>query len=168
MTKTMLATLAALTITGCIIGDEPTSSNGALELTASQQSDLTRARQATDPFHSVAAAEAAGFGNSGLPCIEGQGFHWLDPALLGNLDVTTPAAVMYTPDDKGALKLIALEWITPITDPSQTPPTLFGQTFHGPEHVDGVPFDFYGLHVWAWVNNNTGLFSDTNPKIHCN
>jgi hypothetical protein len=167
MIKTVLATLTALAFTGCVIGDSGTSDTGAYELTALQQSDLNRARQATDAFHSVAAIEAAGYANSGLPCFEGQGFHWLNPSLLGSLDVTTPAAVMYTPDDKGVLKLIALEWITPISDPSQTPPTLFGQTFHGPEHVDGVPFDFYGLHVWAWLNNGSGLFSDTNPKIHC-
>ena len=168
MLKTVLATLAALAFTGCVIGDESTSNNGALELTTMQQSDLVKARQATDAFHSVAAAEAAGYGNSGLPCFEGQGFHWLNPSRLGSLDVTAPAAVMYIPDSTGALKLLALEWITPISDPAQTPPTLFGQTFHGPEHVDGVPFDFYGLHVWAWLSNGTGLFSDTNPKIHCN
>ena len=167
MLKTVLATLAALAFTGCVIGDASTSNDGAFELSPAQQSDLVKARQATDAFHSVAAAEAAGYGNSGLPCIAGQGFHWLKGSLLGNLDVTTPAALLYFPDDTGALKLLAIEWITPISDPAQTAPTLFGQTFHGPEHVDGVPFDFYGLHVWTWLANGTGLFSDTNPKIRC-
>ncbi|TMQ20072.1 MAG: hypothetical protein E6J91_04765 [Deltaproteobacteria bacterium] len=102
-----------------------------------------------------------------MPCIEGQGFHWLKPSLLGNHDVTTPAALLYFRDDDGELELIAIEWITPISSSTQTADVLFGQTFHGPEHVDGVPFDFFGLHVWAQLNNRTGLFSDTNPRISC-
>ena len=167
MTRTVFAALATLSFAGCVIGDESTSSNGALEISAMKPSDLVRARQATVAFHDIAVAEAAGYANSGLPCFEGQGFHWLKPSLLGSTDVTTPAAVMYIPDDTGAMKLIALEWITPISSSTQQPDFLFGQTFHGPEEEEGVPFTFFNLHVWAWEQNQTGLFSDLNPKIHC-
>jgi hypothetical protein len=171
MIKTALATLTALAFTGCVIGDESTSSNGANEsgsLESSRlQRDLAAARRATAAFQDIAKAEAAGYANSGLPCIEGQGFHWLKPSLLGGTDVTAPAALLYFPDEYGEMELIALEWIEPIADSTTKADVLFGQTFHGPEHVDGVPFDFFGLHVWAWLNNRSGLFSDTNPRIHC-
>jgi hypothetical protein len=170
MNKTVLAALTALAFTGCVTGDESTSSDGALEngsLDSSLQRDLARARRATAAFQDIRAAEAAGYADSGLPCIEGQGFHWLKPSLLGSQDVTTPAAVMYFPDDDGRMQLVALEWITPISSSTQQADHLFGQTFHGPEHEEGVPFDFFGLHVWAWLHNRTGLFSDTNPRISC-
>ena len=93
--------------------------------------------------------------------------HYIKGSLIGTNDVTLPQLLLYFPDDTGTLELVALEWIEPIVDATTKPLTLFGQTFHGPEHVDGVPFDFFGLHVWAWENNSSGLFSDTNPKIHC-
>jgi hypothetical protein len=171
MNKTVLATLTALAFTGCINGDGSTSSDGALENgsleSSSVQRDLARLRAATAQFRDIAAAEAAGYADSGLPCIDGQGFHWLKGSLLGNHDVTTPAALMYVPTDDGEMRLIAVEWITPISSSTQQADHLFGQTFHGPEHVDGVPFDFFGLHVWSQLNNRTGLFSDTNPRIRC-
>ena len=171
MIKTALAMLAALAFTGCVTDDESTSTTEAYVSgspdSSCPQRDLAAARRATARFHDIAAAERAGYADSGLPCIEGQGFHWLNPSLLGNHDVTTPAALLYFPDDDGEMRLIALEWITPISSSTQTADHLFGQTFHGPNHEEGVPFDFFALHVWAWLNNRAGLFSDTNPRIHC-
>ena len=165
MTKTMLAMFAVLSITGCVVGDEPPRSE-ALE-SATLQADLTAARQATANYHDLSVASAAGYVNTGLPCIEGQGVHYIKGSLIGTNDVTLPQLLRYFPDATGTLELVALEWIEPIVDATTKPLTLFGQTFHGPEHVDGVPFDFFGLHVWAWKNNSSGLFSDTNPNIHC-
>lgn len=170
MLRTVLAMLAAIAVNGCATGDGSTSTDGAFEsgaLDASAQRDVARLRAATAKFRDIRVAEANGYANSGLPCIEGQYFHWLNPSLLGNHDVTKPAALMYAPTEDGGMRLIAVEWITPISSPTQAADTLFGQTFHGPEHVDGVPFDFFGLHVWAWLENRTGLFSDTNPRVRC-
>jgi hypothetical protein len=165
MTKTVLAMVAALSITGCIVGDESAPA-GSFESTA-LQSDLKAAKQATAKYHDFAVATADGYVNTGLPCIEGQGFHYIKGSLIGTNDVTLPQLLMYLPDATGTLQLVALEWIEPIADATTKPLTLFGQTFHGPEHVDGVPFDFFGLHVWSWQSNPSGLFSDTNPNIHC-
>jgi hypothetical protein len=130
---------------------------------------LRAAARATAPFRKVARAEDAGYADSGLPCIEGQGFHWLNANYLGSLDPETPAALVYARDHHGHLKLGAVEWIVPIEDPENPPPppTLAGQTFHGPETVEGVPFTFYALHAWIWRHNADGLFFDANPDISC-
>jgi hypothetical protein len=65
------------------------------------------------------------------------------------------------------LQLVALEWLQPITDETTKPLTLFGQTFHGPNIVEGVPFPCFALHVWAWKDNSNGLFDDANPQVNC-
>ena len=165
MTKTVLAVLAALSVTGCVVGSNDVATENAYE--TGTLKDLTAARNATAAYHDIAAATADGYVNSGLPCIEGQGFHFINGSLIGTNDVTRPHLLLYFPDATGTLELIALEWIKPIVDDTTTPSTLFGQTFHGPENVDGVPFSFFGLHVWAWKDNPDGLFDDTNPRIHC-
>src|SRR5437867_1959377 len=59
-------------------------------------SGVTAAKQATSAFHDRSAAEAAGYGDSGLPCIPNMGFHWLNPSYLGGVDPTKPAALVYT------------------------------------------------------------------------
>lgn len=166
MTKTVLAVLAGLSITGCVLGDEGSSSDGAYQ-SGALQGDLTAARIATANYHDFSVATAAGYVNTGLACIEGQGFHYIRPDLLGTNDVTRPQVLLYLPDSAGTLELVALEWIQPIDDSTTQPNVLFGETFHGPNNIDGVPFPFFGLHVWAWQENPNGLFSDTNPRIHC-
>jgi hypothetical protein len=65
------------------------------------------------------------------------------------------------------LQLVALEWLQPIADETTRPATLFGQTFHGPNTVEDVPFPFFALHVWAWKDNSDGLFEDANPRVSC-
>lgn len=166
MTKALLAVLASIPLAGCV-GDAPPESSSPFDLSAQTSTDIATARAATTQFHDLNAAIAAGYSNTGLPCIEGQGYHYINPNLLGTFDVTKPHLIMYVPRPDGTLQLDALEWIQPISGPDTQRPTLFGQVFGGPDHVDGVPFDFYGLHVWAWVDNPDGMFVDQNPIIHC-
>src|SRR3546814_19292864 len=48
------------------------------------------------------------------------------------------------------------------------PPVLQGQLFHyeGSPNRYGLPA-FYGLHVWAWKDNPSGMFSSWNPRVSC-
>src|SRR5262249_55983035 len=125
---------------------------------AELQRELAAARQATAKYHNLDAARADGFVNTGLPCIEGQGLHYINPSWIGTLDVEKPQILVYAPGDH----LVALEWFVPASLAGDVPPTLFGQTFHG-SSADG----FYFLHVWAWEANPNGMFADTHPRIHC-
>jgi hypothetical protein len=119
--------------------------------------DLARARRATASYHRLDAAIADGFVNTGLPFIEGQGFHYINPGRIGTLDVESPQLLVYAPGDR----LVALEWLIPASLTGGVPPTLFGETFHGP-----IPGDFFILHAWVWRANPDGMFADTHPRIH--
>jgi hypothetical protein len=125
---------------------------------ADVQRDLARARQATAKYHDLDAALADGFVNTGLPCIEGQGYHYINFSRIGTLDVESPQLLVYAPDGQ----LVAVEWLIPASLTGGVPPTLFGETFHGP-----IPGDFFILHAWVWRANPDGMFADTHPDIHC-
>ncbi len=125
---------------------------------ADVQRDLARARRATAKYHDLDAAIADGFVNTGLPCIEGQGFHYVNPGRIGTLDIESPQVLVYAPGNR----LVGLEWIMPASLVGGVPPTLSGETFHG-SSAGGLFF----LHVWAWQANPQAVFADSHPRIHC-
>src|SRR5688572_12040214 len=64
---------------------------------SSVNKDLARARRATAKFHSVAAAEAAGYTGVNEPCVEepglgAMGIHFINPPLLADpaIDLERP------------------------------------------------------------------------------
>ena len=122
------------------------------------QRDLARTRRATAAYHDLDLALEDGFIDTGLPCIEGQGYHFINLDWIGTLDVKQPQLLVYAPDGR----LVGLEWFVPGILVGDEPPTLFGQTFHYSSEGD-----FYFLHVWAWLHNPNGMFADTHPRVHC-
>ena len=151
---------------------------------ASVGRDLFRAAAATWRYHSLNAASAAGYGPfpEGAPlheCISStdgtgaMGYHWLNAAYLGtDLDVTKPQVLVYAPDRRGHLDLVALEYVVFKADWDAahpgTMPHLFGQMFMetgSPNRYD-IPA-FYALHVWLWKPNPSGLFAPFNPRVSC-
>ncbi len=149
---------------------------------AASESGLAALRDATAPFHSVAAARAAGYSVqvydlAGITCIADpngsgtMGIHFLNPALLGTVDPTKPQLVIYVPRNDGSLQLVAVEFLAIAADWDAThasPPALFGQQFRlttAPNRY-GLP-DFYELHVWAWQPNPLGMFNEWNPRVSC-
>ena len=152
--------------------------------------DLLRAAIATARFHSTDQAGKAGYGPfpDGQPlheCISSlddtgaMGFHWLDPEnLTTNLDPTKPQVLVYAPDRRGGLHLVALEFVVFQEDWFQahgdTTPMLFGQMFMKtgdrlhpeiPNRYEIPPF--WALHVWLWKFNPSGLFAPFNPNVSC-
>ncbi|GAB4278299.1 MAG: hypothetical protein Kow0080_29830 [Candidatus Promineifilaceae bacterium] len=134
---------------------------------------LRRLRAATARFHSIPAAQAAGYDLvPGLdhcfenPGVGAMGYHYINVALL-DLDVEPlrPEAMVYYSGRNGRLRLGAVEYIVPAAewDAVHTePPELFGQHFHLNESL-GV----YTLHAWIWKHNPAGLFADWNPNVSC-
>lgn len=136
---------------------------------AGGQADLAEARQGTASFHSVPAAEAAGYGSTleTLGCFEnpgvgGMGLHYLNAGLLdGAVDASAPEALVYEMSDDGKLKLVALEYIVPVAAwAGSEPPSLFGQHFH--QHS---VLPLYVLHAWIWAPNPSGMFADWNQRV---
>jgi hypothetical protein len=145
---------------------------------AAGQGELAGVRQATDKFHSIPAAEAAGYGpfyvctddNGGAGAM---GQHYVKGALVGDgaIDPLTPEALVYEPMPDGELRLVGVEYVVfkDAWDANHAnPPQLFGHTFFEIKAGNryGLP-DFYELHAWIWRPNPSGMFANWNPKVTC-
>ena len=138
------------------------------------------ARDATERFHDVDAAIAAGYDFrlpdlTGATCIlqpgeGGMGVHMVNLSLLdGTIDATKPEVLVYDENKQGRLKLAAVEYV--VFESAWTgsgKPSLFGREF---DYVPagnryGLPA-FYALHAWIWRSNPSGMLHAWNPKIDC-
>lgn len=140
-------------------------------LSAAIQHDVAVLRAVTAPFHDFDRARAAGWSAQITPCMTdpggagGMGFHYGKVKLIdGSVHVDQPQLLLFEPEQNGRLRLVAAEYIIPYTfvPRSAAPPVLFGQEF---QQVDA--FQLWGLHVWAWKNNPSGLFAPWNPVVTC-
>jgi hypothetical protein len=127
-----------------------------------------KVREANSRFKDVNAAVKEGY--APIPCTSGidggaMGIHYVNPDLIKDeaIDLSRPEAVMYEPDERGKMKLVAVEYIT-----TKGPANLEGQLFSltGTPNRYGLPA-FYELHVWAWKDNPKGPFADMNPTVSC-
>jgi hypothetical protein len=161
---------------------------------ASPPGDLQAAKAASARYHSVEQALAAGY-VEGSPCeqlpgVGGMGHHYVNPALLGDLDLdpVRPEILLYAPKSNGRLELVGVEYFAVAlanTESGPAPwfeedppplgffnpaPVLFGQTFDGPMEGHGpkgaMPWH-YDLHVWLWQSNPAGMFAMWNPNVAC-
>jgi hypothetical protein len=118
---------------------------------------LELARRSVCKYRRIEAALAAGYADSGLPCVPGQGYHFIKSDLVGSFDVRRPPVLMYT--SSGDLN--SPEWIAPQAQ-FPTPPSIFGQTLHAEDELG-----LWILHVWVWKANANGVFDDVNPSVTC-
>ncbi len=134
---------------------------------------LAQVRNATAAYHSIPAAQAAGYDLvPGLdncfdnPGVGGMGFHYINTSLLDTVvDPLKPEAFVYAPDSSAKIYFVAIEYIVPIDawDAVNTqPPSLFGQIYER-----NTTLGVYSLHAWIWKPNSSGMFNDWNPKISC-
>ena len=121
------------------------------------QAQLNIARREVCKFRRVEAALDAGFVNTGLPCIPGQGYHYIKNSLVGTTDIREPSVLMYDKDGN----LNSPEWVAPL-DGFPTPPTIFGQVMHADDDLG-----LWIQHVWVWKLNPNGVFEDVNPNVTC-
>ena len=150
---------------------------------AQSEEELAAAREATEPFLDVTAAEAAGYG---LPpegplhgCIANldgpgaMGLHYINGDLVGDtdLDPTTPEALVYAPTAEGGLELVALEYVVfaeAWDEANDAAPMLFDEMFMLVEEPNRYELpSFYALHAWVWQDNPDGTFANFNPDVSC-
>jgi hypothetical protein len=98
------------------------------------------------------------------------GVHFVNLTVQGPPDPMKPNVLIYEPVGK-ELKLVAVEWLVPLTPDTRQRPQLFGQAFMGPMegHEPLIPKEFvhYDLHAWLFKDNPLGMFSPTNPDVKC-
>jgi hypothetical protein len=132
--------------------------------------DLATLRAATNAFHDLSAAQAAGYPTGTPACIAdsthgGMGRHYFDRKIYDDsVDLAHPEMLLYAPMPDGTLKFVAVEYVVPfrLRPATAPPPRLFGQAFKPHDE-----FKYWYLHVWAWEKNSAGLFADWNPAIKC-
>jgi hypothetical protein len=141
-------------------------------------SQLSEVRQATDAFHNLDIAMAAGY-ESFYQCTDktgtgGMGQHYVKGALVEDpaLDRLRPEVLVYEPRKDGGYKLVAVEYVVLKEawekEHGPTVPRLFGRRLSlvtAPNRY-GLP-DFYEIHAWIWKSNPRGVFDDWNPKVSC-
>ncbi len=160
----MRLTAALLTAVALLAGcsDDPTSSGG--------NADLATLRRVTAPFQSFDSASSAGWAAKITACMSdsalgGMGFHYGNPDLIdGTARVDEPELLLYEPQADHSLELVAVEYIIPYSAHarSDAPPVLFGR-----QYKQNDTFQLWGLHVWAWKSNPSGLYADWNPTVNC-
>ena len=127
-------------------------------------------RAANARFVKFDPAALAKEGYGPIPCtssIDGgaMGIHWVNGTYLKDAQpvINHPQAVMYEPDEHGAMHLVGVEFIT-----FKGPASLEGQLFAFQGATNRYGLDpFYELHVWAWKQNPKGTFADFNPNVTC-
>jgi hypothetical protein len=130
--------------------------------TSATNQEVAAARSATAKYHDLAQAEADGYVNINL-YEPGEGFHWVNPALIdGTFDPTKPEVLLYAPvPGESHLKLVAVEYLVPLQEPRPA-------GFTGPADVwreDVEEFGLWELTVWIWEHNPHGLFTYLNPRV---
>ena len=140
-------------------------------LGASVNRDLALLRRVTAAAHDPRAGDDAGWGAQITGCLAdpgagAMGYHYGNPAYIGDgiLRVDQPELLLYAPTKNGGRRLVGVEYVILYDHwPREAaPPELFGQQF---VQVDG--FGLWGLHVWAWKENPSGVFAPWNPDVSC-
>ena len=151
---------------------------------AQSASSLSGVKAALDRYRDPIVAVHDGYMSS-VGCVEfpapggagqvpyvagGMGVHFLNMSLIGpTIDSLHPQVLLYEPIGD-TLHLVAAEWFVP-TEASHNRPMLFGREFDGPMegHHPIMPaaLHHWDLHVWLWKDNPAGMFSPTNPALHC-
>jgi hypothetical protein len=144
---------------------------------AAQNELLATVRAATARYHRIEVALADGY-VQGSPCEEkagagGMGAHFRRAALVdGVVDPAHPEILAYEPQKNGEWRLVVVEFLVPAAawDPTHTAPPMLGDQVFEDRRAPGSggpPFPNYGLHVWVWQNNPSGIYSPWNPTVNC-
>ena len=98
------------------------------------------------------------------------GVHFVNLTVQGPPDPMKPNVLIYEPVGR-ELKLVAVEWLVPLTPDTKQRPSLFGQPFMGPmeghEPLIARQYVHYDLHAWLFKDNPLGMFAATNPDVSC-
>ena len=131
---------------------------------------IRRLRAATQPFHTLDSAVAAGYAREVPDCIVHEhhgamGYHHLNRAYVdAKLEPEHPEFLLYERRPDGSYRLNGAEFVLPYRFYSRdsVAPVFMGQKLSREDN-----FNYWYLHVWAWTKNPEGLFAPFNPDVAC-
>lgn len=157
--------------------DMPMPTDSATSVSPEVAKLVADVRHTTAGFRDFSTAEPAGYGKF-LDCftnaqVGGMGQHYVNGDLVGDdvADPMKPEALVYEPDGKGNMNLVAFEYLifADKWDPNNTgkpAPMLFDRPMHLMTNIPNTP-PVWALHLWLWTDNPDGLFSNFNPIVFC-
>jgi hypothetical protein len=152
---------------------------------------LAAARQATEKYLDVRAAEAAGYRAIG-PNVPGMGIHYVRQAEHRHFSITEPPILLYERDAAGDLRLVGVSYLfvapgdadgQPVNPP--LPKSLASWHKHHnicilPDNSTSIDLNeaqcaarrgqftaetCWMVHAWIWKDSPAGVFSATNPLV---
>jgi hypothetical protein len=143
--------------------NQPKESNGFGNYTGlapKTVEELRQAKIATARYNDFQQAINDGYVDINVIVPE-MGYHYLKMDNLNEtFDYANPEILVYNKEENGRMKLVALEYATPV---SATPPVGFTGDQDVWSVYQGV---LWTLHAWVWEYNPEGVFNPTNPLIH--
>ena len=148
-----LALLLTLAAAACGDDDDP--------VRPAQESQLDRARAATERYQDVNRAIADGYVDAKIVA-QSMGHHYLNAALLDDrFDAERPEILVYAPDN-GRMKLVAVEYAVPLDKASAAPEGFAGS---GDTWDRTTKYGLWTLHAWLWLDNAAGVFTAQNARV---
>ena len=118
-------------------------------------------RDATAEYRTdISEAREAGYGGE-LHCVPGMGYHLanFDLVLDGDVNPRTPEVLVYAENSStNELELVGVEYL--VVGEYE----LWGHDFHEFAPLPNGE-QLYALHAWVWLDNEDGMFNDTNSKV---
>lgn len=133
--------------------------------TVSEQ-EISRVRAAVARFADKKNAIAAGYNVDVTGYRTQMGHHFLNGDLVdGKFEIEKPEVMLYAPYGSDTMKLVAVEYATPIADISHPPPVPEGFTGSDDVWEINTEFNLWTLHVWVGLDNADGIFASHNHKL---
>ncbi len=123
---------------------------------------LAQVRRATARYLDVRNALNDGYVDINV-VLPNMGRHFLRESLAdGAFELERPELLVYTPDVKGRLALVAVEYAIPLALSAEAP-----QGFEGSADTwfPDERFKLWTLHAWVWTDNPDGVFNPTNSQV---
>jgi hypothetical protein len=125
--------------------------------------ELQQARAATAKYKHFENALADGYQDIDVK-IPNMGHHYLKMDLLdAKFDYRAPEVLVYNPDEKGKMQLVAVEYAIPLNLSALAPDGFTGNLDIWTENTG---FGLWLLHAWVWTYNPAGVFNPTNADVH--
>ena len=130
----------------------------------------TVVRAATEKFHNLDSAVAAGYARTVARCYDmaghgAMGFHHVNRQLMDRqLDPERPEILLYERLPDGRYQLNGVEFIVPYSQwpKDSVPPTIMGRNLDPADDLN-----LWYMHMWVWKPNPAGLFASYNPTVRC-
>src|SRR5215218_8419065 len=120
--------------------------------------EIKQLKTSVAPFVIKSAGVAAGYNQDVTGYRTQMGYHYLNVNLLDNkFEINKPELLIYAPYGSDSMKLVAVEYATPIEDLNNPPAKPEGFTGTADVWEINTEFKLWTLHVWVGLDNPHGL-----------